>query len=295
VTDTTHYHALDVPKDASADDIKRAYRKMARKYHPDVNPGADADDKFKAAGAAYEVLSDPEKRAAYDQFGADWDQPRLDPAQDPHWQGRAAFDERDINPEMFRAFFGERFGSGGGGQPDQHARVEIALEDALTGAKRTLSFQTPQMDNAGHVTLKSRTIDVTIPKGIGPGQQLRLRGQGAGGADLLIEVTFAPHLIYSIEGRDLYVTLPVTPWEAALGGNVKMPTPTGAVDLSIPANARQGQKLRLRGRGLPGKQKGDLYAVMQIVNPPKLSAKTRELYQQLAKEQSFNPRANLGV
>ncbi len=295
MTDTAHYQALGIPKNASADDIKRAYRKMARKYHPDVNTSAEADAKFKAAGNAYEVLSDPEKRAAYDRYGADWDQPRPDPAQDPRWQGGAAFDERDINPDMFRSFFGDRFGGGGGGPPDQHARVEIALEDAIKGAKRTLSFQTPQMDNTGRITLQSRTIDVTIPKGIRPGQQLRLRGQGTGGGDLLIEVSFAPHPIYNIEGRDLYVTLPVTPWEAALGGKVKMPTPTGAVDLTIPQNARQGQKLRLRGRGLPGTQKGDLYAVLQIVNPPRLNAKTRDLYQQLAKEQGFNPRANLGV
>jgi curved DNA-binding protein len=297
VTDTSHYEALGVAKDASGDDIKRAYRKMARKYHPDVNPGAEADAKFKAVGNAYEVLRDPEKRAAYDRYGADWDQPRPDPAQDTRqdtrWQGGAAFDERDINPEMFRAFFGDRFG--GGGQPDQHAQVEIALEDALTGAKRTLSIQTPQMDNTGHVTLQTRSIDVTIPKGIRPGQQLRLRGQGGGGADLLIEVSFAPHPVYAIEGRDLYVTLPVTPWEAALGGKVKMPTPTGPVDLTIPENARQGQKLRLRGRGLSGAQKGDLYAVLHIVNPPKVSPKARDLYAQLAKEQPFNPRANLGV
>ena len=292
MTDTAHYQTLGVPPDASAEDIKRAYRKMARKYHPDVNPGPEADVKFKAAGNAYEVLSDPEKRAAYDRFGADWDQPRPDPAQDPRWQGGYAFDERDINPEMFREFFGQRFG---GGQPDQHARVEIALEDALTGAKRTLSFQTPQMDNSGHVTLQTRTIDLTIPKGIGPSQQLRLKGQGASGADLLIEVAFAPHPIYRIEGRDLYVTLPVTPWEAALGGKVKMPTPSGPVDLNIPENARQGQKLRLRGRGLPSARKGDLYAVLQIVNPPKLSPKIREIYETLANEKGFNPRANLGV
>lgn len=291
--DTTHYETLGVPTDASPDDIKRAYRKMARKYHPDVNTDAGADAKFKAAGAAYDVLGDPEKRAAYDRYGADWDQPHPDPAQDAHWQDGSAFDTRDINPEMFRAFFGDRFGSGR--QPDQHAQVEITLEDAVTGSKRRLSIQTPHMDQSGRVTLQSRSIDVTIPKGIRPGQQLRLRGQGSGGADLLIEVTFAPHPVYSIEGRDLFVTLPVAPWEAALGGKVKMPTPTGAVDLTIPKNARQGQKLRLRGRGLQGAQKGDLYAVLHIVNPPKISPKARELFQQLAKEQHFNPRANLGV
>ena len=296
VTDTSYYQALGVPKDASPDDIKRAYRKLARKYHPDVNPGASADAKFKAAGAAYDVLRDPEKRAAYDRYGKDWDQPRPDPAQqagqDARWQGGFAFDETDINPEMFRDLFGQRFG-GGAMHPDQHAKVEIALEGALTGAKRTLSFQTPQMDRTGHVTLKTRTIDLSIPKGIQAGQQLRV--QQAGAPDLLIEVAFAPHPIYRIEGRDLFVTLPVTPWEAALGGKVKMPTPSGPVDLTIPANARQGQKLRLRGRGLPAAKSGDLYAVLQIVNPTNLSAEARKLYQQLAKAQDFNPRANLGV
>lgn len=294
--DTAHYDALGLSKNASADDIKRAYRKMARKYHPDVNPGPEADAKFKAAGNAYEVLSDPEKRAAYDRYGADWDQPRPDPAQDTGWQGGFAFDERDINPDMFRDFFGQRFGQrfgGGAMQPDQHATVEIALEDAISGATRTLRFQSPQMDRTGHVTMQTRTIDLSIPKGIQAGQHLRV--QQAGAPDLLVEVVFAPHPIYRIEGRDLYVTLPVTPWEAALGGKVKMPTPSGPVDLKIPANARQGQKLRLRGRGLPGARDGDLFAVLQIVNPANLSAKARDLYRQLAKEQDFNPRANLGV
>ncbi len=294
MADTAHYQTLGIPKDATADDIKRAYRKMARKYHPDVNPGPDADAKFKAAGAAYEVLSDPEKRAAYDRYGADWDQPRPDPAQDPRGQGGYAFDERDINPEMFREFFGQRFG-GGPMRQDQQAVVEVALEDAISGAKQTLTLQSPQIDDAGHVTMQTRRVDLAIPKGVLPGQQLRLKGQGAGGGDLLIEVAFQPHKIYRIEGRDLYVTLPVSPWEAALGGKVKMPTPTGPVDLNIPENARQGQKLRLRGRGMPAAQKGDLYAELHIVNPPKITPEARELYQKLASAQPFNPRANLGV
>ncbi len=292
--DTAHYQALGVPKDASADDIKRAYRKMARKYHPDVNPGPEADAKFKAAGAAYDVLSDPEKRAAYDRFGADWDQPRPEPDQDSRWQGGFAFDERDVNPDMFRAFFDQRGGPRAMRQ-DQHARLEVALEDAIRGATRTLSLQVPQIDASGHVTLQTRTIDLRVPKGILPGQQLRLRGQGMDGGDLFVEIAFAPHPIYRVEGRDLYVALPVTPWEAALGGKVRMPTPTGPVDLNIPADARQGQKLRLRGRGLPAAQKGDLFAELHIVNPPKLSPEARALYQRLAKEQPFNPRANLGV
>jgi curved DNA-binding protein len=294
MADTAHYQTLGVPTDASADDIKRAYRKMARKYHPDVNPGPEADAKFKAAGAAYDVLGDPEKRAAYDRYGADWDQPRPDPQARGQAQGGFAFDERDINPEMFRDFFGQRFG-GGSMRQDQTAVVQVALEDAITGAKQTLTLQSPQLDDAGRVTMQTRRIDLAIPKGVLPGQHLRLAGQGAAGGDLLIEIAFQPHPVYRIEGRDLYVNLPVTPWEAALGGKVRMPTPTGAVDLNIPANARQGQKLRLKGRGIPAAQKGDLYAELHIVNPPKISDAARKLYEQLARAQPFNPRAKLGV
>lgn len=296
MADTDLYQALGVARDATADDIKRAYRKMARKYHPDVNTAPQADAKFKAAAAAYDVLRDPEKRAAYDQYGASWDQPRQtqDATQDDRWQGDFDFDERHVNPDMFRDFFGHRFGSRAM-RPDQHATVEIALEDAITGAKKTLTLQSPQRDQAGRITMQTRQIDLTIPKGVLPDQNLRLKGQGAGGADLLIEVHFRPHPVYRIEGRDLYVTLPVTPWEAALGGKIPMPTPTGTVDLKIPADARQGQKLRLKGRGMPAKPKGDLYAILHIVNPPKVSPKARELYQQMAKVQPYNPRSKLGV
>ena len=300
MTDKAHYKALGVASDATADEIKRAYRKMARKYHPDVNPGPEADAKFKAAGAAYEVLSDPEKRAAYDRFGADWDQPRqeYDPRQRTRSQGGFAFDERDVNPDMFREFFGQNFGQGFGRssmQRDQHARIDIPFEDAITGRRQSLTLQSPEIDESGHVTLRTRTIDLHIPKGVMPGQSLRLKGQGAGGGDLFVEVAFKPHPIYRIEGRDLYVSLPITPWEAALGGKVKMPTPTGPVDLTIPENARNDQKLRLRERGLPAAQKGDLYAVLQIINPPELSPKARDLYRELAREQTGNPRSKLGV
>ncbi len=294
MTDEAHYQALGIPTDASADDIKRAYRQMARKYHPDVNTSAEADAKFKAAGAAYDVLSNPEKRAAYDRFGRDWDQPRPDPVQDAQWQGGFAFDERDVNPDMFREFFGQRFGTGGRGQ-DQHARIEVALEEAITGGRRTLQLQVPEIDGSGRITLKTKVIELAIPKGILPGQQLRLQGQGGEGGDLFVEIAFKPHPIYRVDGRDLHVTLPITPWEAALGGTVRMPTPTGPVDLKVPADARQGQKLRLRGKGMPAAQKGDLFAELHIVNPPKMSPKARALYKQLAKAQPFNPRANLGV
>lgn len=294
MVDNTYYQALGIPRDASADDIKRAYRKMARKYHPDVNPGPDADAKFKAAGNAHDVLSDPEKRAAYDRYGLDWDQPQPESNPNPQGRGGFSFDERDVNPEMFREFFGRDFG-GARMQHDQHARIEIPLEDAITGAQQVLTLQMPQIDQAGHVTMENRKIDLRIPKGVMPGQQLRLRGLGTGGGDLFVEIAFKPHPVYRLEGRDLFVALPVTAWEAALGGKVKMPTPTGQVDLTIPADARHGQKLRLRGRGLPGATNGDLYAALHIVNPPKMSQKARDLYRQLAQEQPYDPRSKLGV
>jgi len=296
MTDKTHYEALQVATDASADDIKRAYRKMARKYHPDITPGPKAEATFKAAGAAYDVLRDPEKRAAYDKYGADWDQPHPEPKPQSgsRWDSGFAFEDRDVDPQMFRDFFGQGQGARSM-QPDQHARIEISLEDSIEGRSLPLSMQMPQLDKSGRVTMTRRDISLRIPKGAMPGQQLRLQGQGARGGDLFVEIAFKPHPIYQVEGRDLYVVLPVTPWEAALGGKVKMPTPTGAVDLNIPKNAGQDQKLRLRGRGLPGVAKGDLYAVIRIVNPPKLSEKARELYQNLAHEHTFNPRSKLGV
>ncbi len=292
---TEYYAALGVPTDASADDIKRAYRKMARKYHPDVNTDPEADAKFKAAGMAYDVLRDPEKRAAYDRFGADWDQPRAQPEPERGWQRQSAFDEQDFDAEMFREFFGQQFGARGRMPRDQHARIEITLEEAMQGAQKTLTLQTPETDRAGRIALKTRTVDLKVPKAVLPGQTLRLKGQGTDGGDLFIEVAFRPHPVFEIAGHDLYVTLPITPWEAALGGKVKMPTPTGPVDLNIPENARTGQKLRLRERGLPAAQKGDLYAVLQIVNPPKVNKAAQDLYRDLARAQPFNPRSKLGV
>lgn len=300
MADTTFYDALGLGPSASADEIKRAYRKMARKYHPDVNPGAEADAKFKAASAAYDVLRDPDKRAAYDRFGDRWDQPQ------PQQQARSsrdfgggfAFDETDIDPETFARFFGDGLGASFGRRTaaqDQIARVEIDLEDAIKGATRKLKMQSPQIDTMGRVVLQDRMIDLTIPKGVIPGQHLRLRGLRSGGGDLFVEIAFRPHPVFHIDGRDLMVTLPVAPWEAALGGRIKMPTPTGPVDLTIPPNARQGQKLRLRGRGIPGAKDGDLYAVLQIVNPQVTTEEARAVYAQMAKSLAFNPRSKLGV
>ncbi len=307
-----YYKVLGVERDATQDDIKRAYRKLARKYHPDVNKEADAESKFKDAGEAYEVLKDPEKRAAYDQLGANW-QAGQDFRPPPGWDSGFEFSGggyTEADQEAFSDFFESLFGQARSGRTryqgsrefhapgqDHHARIEIALKDAYDGATRQIGLHAPQVDPAGHVSVKDRTIKVTIPKGILPGQHIRLSGQGTPGigkgraGDLYLEVAFKPERGFSIDGRDVYMDLPITPWEAALGGKVKAPTPSGSVELSIPRNARSGQKLRLKGRGLPAKPAGDLYAVLQIVTPPADTPEAREIYEKMARELDFNPRS----
>lgn len=307
-----YYKVLGVERTASADEIKRAYRKLARKYHPDVNPDPEADVKFKQAGEAFAVLGDAEKRAEYDAgpagfqpgSGSDFTPP-------PGWEQGFSFTGHPDGAD--HAAFGDFFedimrGAGGrggaraqqGGQ-DQHAKITLDLTDVFAGATRVLTLRMPQMDAQGRLALVDRNISVTVPKGIQAGQHIRLKGQGMPGmgqgaaGDLFLEVAFAPHPLYRVDGRDLYLDLPVTPWEAALGGKVKMPTPTGKVDLKIPKNAKSGQKLRLKGRGLPAPVAGDFYAVLKIVNPPVASSKAREFYEQMAREVSFDPRAEMGA
>jgi len=310
-----YYEILGLERSATQDEIKRAYRKLARKYHPDVNKDADAENKFKEAGEAYEVLKDPDKRAAYDQLGANW-QAGQEFHAPPGWDegfefSGGGFDGGD--QAAFSDFFESMFGRerrGGGhrtahefhahGQ-DHHAKIAIDLNDAYQGATRTISLRAPEVDASGHVTVRDRSIRVKIPRGITEGQHIRLAGQGSPGmgqgqaGDLYLEVHFEPDRNYSVEGRDVYLNLPITPWEAALGGKVKCPTPSGAVDLKVPKNARTGQKLRLKGRGIPSKQPGDLYVVLQIAVPPAKTEKDRELYEQMAREMNFDPRAALGV
>jgi len=310
-----YYKSLGVDRTATQDEIKRAYRKLARKYHPDVNSDEDADAKFKEAGEAFAVLGDVEKRAAYDGLGAEpqgggqgfrpppnWEQ-NYQFSDPPHGAGGpddAAFS--DFFENMFRSGsrsegFSSRMQTAG---QDQHARVTLDIGDAFRGTSRVLTMRVPEMDDAGRIVLKDRNISVKIPKGVHEGQHIRLKGKGAAGigggpaGDLFLEVAFAAHPTYRIDGRDIHVDLPVTPWEAALGGKVAMPTPGGEVGITIPKNARTGQKLRLKGRGLPGKRPGDLYAVLKIVNPPVTSDEGRALYEQMAKEISFDPRKSMG-
>ena len=312
-----YYEIMGVKRDATQDEIKRAYRKLARKYHPDVSKEPDAEQKFKQVGEAYEVLKDPEKRAAYDQLGANW-KAGQDFRPPPDWDAGfefsgGGFTEGDASAysDFFESLFGRGFGgarAAGRGRrtyhargEDHHAKVLIDLEDAFHGATRTITLRVPELDPQGHVVTRERTLNVRIPKGIRQGQQIRLAGQGAPGlgegkaGDLYLEVEFRPHPIYRVEGRDLYLDLPIAPWEAALGAKIKAPTPDGVVDLTIPPNSKAGGKLRLKGRGIPAKTPGDLYVLLKIVLPPADTEQAKALYTKMQQELKFNPRAGLGV
>ena len=308
-----YYQTMGVAREASADDIRRAYRKLARKYHPDVSKEKDAETRFKEVGEAYEVLKDPEKRAAYDQLGANW---KAGQEFRPPPDSTTGFEFSGGGPEaseFFEALFGRRAGSGAGPagpgrgsfraqSENRHARVLIDLEDAYGGATRAITLRTPEVDARGQVSLREHMLNVTIPRGIRPGQHIRLAGQGApavGGGppgDLYLEVDFRPHPLYRIEERDVYLELPVSPWEAALGASVKVPTPSGAVELKVPAGTAAGRKLRLKGRGIPASPPGDLYVVVQIALPPADTEAAQLVYSTMSNQfPAFNPRAKLGV
>ncbi|GAB3684751.1 DnaJ C-terminal domain-containing protein [Salinisphaera aquimarina] len=309
-----YYKTLGVARDASADEIKRAYRKLARKYHPDVSKEAGAEDRFKDVGEAYEVLGDPEKRAAYDQIPPGGARPGPGPRPGAASAGGQGFDFHGggftgADASDFSDFFESMFGRGGphaGPGPamrgqDHTARVELDLEDAFTGGVRTVTMRAPERGPDGRMVNRERSLKVTIPKGVRAGQQLRLSGQGTPGVgggpagDLYLEIGFRPHRFFRVDDSDLIVDLPVAPWEAALGATVKAPTPAGPVDLKIPANSNGGRRLRLKGRGMPGKQAGDLYVVLRIMLPPAEDDDARKLYEQMAERMNFNPRAALGV
>lgn len=311
-----YYEVMGVGRDATQDDIKRAYRKLARKYHPDVNKASDAETHFKELGEAYAVLKDPEKRAAYDELGENW-QSGQDFRPPPDWGAGFEFSGSGFDGPGDAAhsdFFDALFGSGSragfdaaasrGFQArgeDHHARVLIDLTDAYDGATRNISLRTPELDATGRVVTKDRTLNVNIPKGVRQGQRIRLSGQGSPGhgggkaGDLYLEIEFRPHPFYKADGKNIHLDLPVTPWEAALGATVKVPTPAGAVDLKIPAGARNGQRLRLKARGIPAKSPGDFYVILSITLPPADSDTARALYKQMQQEMPYNPRADLEV
>jgi curved DNA-binding protein len=321
-----YYATLGVERTATQDEIKRAYRKLARKYHPDVSKEADAEARFKEIAEAHEALIDAERRAAYDDIaqrhasGQAFEPP---PGWDSGFEysgrgaggmpGRHARDA--MREEDFSDFFGSLFGRGGfdgddvpqrharrGAAPgrDHHAKVAIELQDAYRGARRTISLRMPVTDATGRTALHERQLEVSIPQGVRAGQHLRLVGQGAAGhggapaGDLYLEIQVLPHPVFRLDGNDIYFDLPVAPWEAALGAQVTAPTPDGSVQLGVPPGSTQGRKLRLKGKGLPGKVPGDLYAVLLIALPPPASDAGKEAYAALARAFGhYNPRAAL--
>ena len=307
-----YYKVMGVARDATDAQIKQAYRKLARKYHPDVSKEKDAEARFKEVGEAYEVLKSPEKRAAYDQLGKDY-RPGQDFRPPPNWDSGFEFSGAGPGDESYSDFFDALFGAQaragrgrrGAAHPgrgeDHHAKVLLDLQASLNGGSRSFTLRMPEIDAEGRLISKERTLNVQVPKGILAGQQIRLAGQGAKAhgdgtpGDLYIEVEFQPDSMYRVDGRDLYLELPVAPWEAALGATVKTPTPGGNVELKIPAGSHAGSKLRLKGRGIPAAQPGDFYVVLQIALPPANHEKAKAAYAALAAAGTFNPRASLGV
>ncbi|MDO8895246.1 DnaJ C-terminal domain-containing protein [Nitrosomonas sp.] len=310
-----YYKTLGVSRDATAEEIKKAYRRLARKYHPDVSKETDAEQKMKEVNEANAVLSDPEKRAAYDQLGQGRGfQPGSDFQPPPGWDAGFEFRGQGSNGAQaadFSDFFAELFGKQMGAAArqthhrmrgeDHHAKILLDLEDTYHGATRSLTLRMPKLDSQGRTVLADHMLNVRIPKGVHGGQVIRLAGQGGPGhageaaGDLFLEVHFKPHSRYRIENKDIYATLPVAPWEAALGATVKIPVPDGQVEVRVPENSQSGRKLRLKGRGIPAATPGDLYLVLEVVLPPATTPKEREFYQTMAQELAFNPRQNLGV
>lgn len=320
-----YYEVLGVSRTATKEEIQRAYRKLARKYHPDVNKESGAEDRFKEISEAYEVLKDPEKREKYDQLGENWKSGQ-DFRPPPGWEtqfdfgggpGQRGFRWTTGEGGDFSDFFETLFGGGpfrqarGGARgaargpvwqqegADQEAVLRISLEDAYQGGTKTVSLQAQTTTPEGLISTQQKNYEVKIPQGILPGQKIRLTGQGGAGVgggrsgDLYLKVEIDPHPLYRIEGgRDLYMDLPVTPWEAALGAEIQVSTLAGSVSLKVPPGTHSGQKLRLRGRGMPSSKgsPGDLYVVIQIMIPKKLSERERELFEELQKASQFNPR-----
>jgi len=307
-----YYETLGVARDAPADAIKKAYRKLARKFHPDVSKEPDAGKRMAEVNEAYTVLSDPQKRAAYDQLGRHAPGQEFQPP--PGWDEGMEFSGRRGGPDsaQFSQFFSEIFGrmgregvhgrdrsaDGSATYPgnDHHARILLDLEDSFAGATREITLRAPRLDPKGYVVLDERTLSVKIPVGVREGQVIRLAGQGEPGigngkaGDLLLEVQFRPHARFRSDGRDLLLGLAVAPWEAALGAEVPVDLPGGAINVRIPEGAQPGRRLRVRGKGLPSQPPGDLYIDLRIVAPPAATPKARELYEALAKETAFDAR-----
>jgi len=307
-----YYAALGVEKTATEAEIKRANRKLARKYHPDLSKVPDAEARFKDVAEAYEALHDPERRAAYDELsvrhrsGAAFTPP---PGWDSgfEYSGRRDAGDARAHSDFFETLFGRQAagergpshrGSMAGG--DHHAKVEIDLIDTYRGAQRTVSLRVPQIDAQGRVSLQTRQLDIHIAKGVRNGQHLRLAGQGGAGigdgaaGDLYLEIQFAPHPQFRVDDRDVYLDLPVAPWEAALGASITVPTPDGSVQMTVPPGSSSGRRLRLKAKGIPSQPPGDLYAVLTIALPSADTPASRQAWQKLGETfADFKPRQAL--
>jgi len=311
-----YYAIMGVTRDASQDDIKRAYRKLARKTHPDVSDLPDAEGRFKELTEAYEVLRDPEKRVAYDHLGAnrksgesfepapDWDE-----GFEHYWQpdesGRTGAEHSEFFSELFGRGARDRGGVGAQSQGfnmrghDSFAKLLIDIKDAYGGASRTIVIKHAEMGQDGRPDLAERTLNVQIPRGIRAGQHIRLVAQGGKAVgkgkpgDLYLEVGFHEHPLYRIDGADVYLELPVAPWEAALGASIQVPTPNGPIQLSIPPGSGSGRKLRLRGRGIPSASPGDFYAVLRLALPNAGSVEAKQAYRAFEEAFAFDPREHL--
>jgi curved DNA-binding protein len=314
------YQTLGVSRTASAAEIQRAYRELARQYHPDVNSDPSAEERFKAIGEAYDVLSDPDKRRQYDAYGPDFRRVPEGAGAGPRGRrstaGAGAGARTGAGPragtgaggpddefwfrtdgaqvdleDLFGGMFSGRRGWGPIPGADQEAQLELSLEDAYRGGRRSVTLSSPE---------GARTYDVTIPAGVVDGQRIRLAGQGgqgsdgAGAGDLYLVVRIAPDPRFRVDGRDVTTRLPVTPWEAALGAAVTVPTPTGNKKLTVPPGTSSGRRLRMRGQGIPDPRgrPGDLYAEVRIMVPPKPSPEERRLFEELAAASTFNPRSS---
>jgi curved DNA-binding protein len=302
-----YYQIMGIKPDATAEEIKRAYRKLARKYHPDVSHEPNAESKFKELGEAYEVLKDPDKRSQYDALkqqgwrgGETFNAP-------PNWQQQYS---RQVNPEDisgFSDFFEFIFGQQGFRQQahrspqqrrgeDIYYQLVVDLKDSYQGTTRKIEIPINQISEEGYLQQQNKPLKVRIPMGIQDGQQIRLRGQGGPGfnhgpaGDLYLEIKLKANEPFHVEGKDISIYLPVSPWEAALGAKIKAPTLGGVIEFKVPPNSQTGSKFRLKGRGLPGEPPGDQYIILQVVTPPVLNEKAKELYQQMADNITFNPR-----
>ena len=284
-----YYEILGLTRSADADEVKRAYRKLARKFHPDVSKEKNAEDKFKEVQEAYEVLRDSDKRAAYDQLGRDYRngqqfRPPPDWSQRYGHSGGQRFSDLNGFSDFFSSLFG---GSGPGGgnsaQTDSDAgHLDVTIEEAFAGTKRRVS-----LNEHG----RQRQVDVQIPAGVTEGQPLRIPGIG-GRTSVIFRIRLRPHHLYDVVGKDVQIELPLAPWEAALGAKVAVPTLGGTVELTVPAGAQSGQKLRLRARGLPGNPAGDQMVTIKLVTPAAQSATEKEAYERMKRDFKFDPRAD---